>query len=50
MAALGTGEDKDEYRPRQLDWSKTKFGPARILQVDAGGQHSVIVAEHKTNG
>ncbi|OQR93933.1 regulator of chromosome condensation (RCC1), partial [Thraustotheca clavata] len=44
MSALGTGEDKDEYKPRLVDWTKTKFGPARTLQVDAGGQHSAILA------
>ncbi|OQR92398.1 regulator of chromosome condensation (RCC1)-like protein [Achlya hypogyna] len=45
MCALGTGDDKDEYKPRLVDWAKTKFGAARILQVAAGGQHSAVLAQ-----
>ncbi|KAH9102131.1 hypothetical protein AeMF1_021267 [Aphanomyces euteiches] len=48
MLALGTGVEKDELKPRKLDWAKTKFGPARLLQVAAGGQHSLILAAEKT--
>ncbi|KAF0688375.1 Aste57867_19995 [Aphanomyces stellatus] len=44
MLALGNGVEKDELKPRQIDWAKTKFGNARIIQVAAGGQHSVVVA------
>ncbi|RHY32476.1 hypothetical protein DYB32_002547 [Aphanomyces invadans] len=48
MLALGNGVEKDELKPRRLDWAKTKFGDARILQVSAGGQHSAVVAEKGT--
>ncbi|KAL3666092.1 hypothetical protein V7S43_008883 [Phytophthora oleae] len=53
MLALGNGADRDENKPRQLDWSKaydrveddiTPFGKAKILQVEAGGQHSAVLA------
>ncbi|KDO24365.1 hypothetical protein SPRG_10442 [Saprolegnia parasitica CBS 223.65] len=27
MCALGTGDDKDEYKPRLLDWTKPSLGP-----------------------
>ncbi|KAJ0407019.1 hypothetical protein ATCC90586_004813 [Pythium insidiosum] len=45
MLALGHGDEQDETRPRRLDWSKAAFAAdATILQVDAGGQHSAIIA------
>lgn len=45
MLALGHGEEKDEVRPRRLDKTKTKLSvDARIIQVNAGGQHSAILA------
>ncbi|TMW65848.1 hypothetical protein Poli38472_003613 [Pythium oligandrum] len=44
MLALGNGKEQDEPRPRQVDWTKTKFGKADILQIDAGGQHSAVLA------
>lgn len=48
MLALGHGVDQDENRPRQLNWSKTKFGAAEFLQIEAGGQHSAILARPVT--
>ncbi|RHY60891.1 hypothetical protein DYB34_001563 [Aphanomyces astaci] len=48
MLALGNGVEKDELKPRRIDWTKTKFGAAKILQVAAGGQHSAVVAEKAT--
>lgn len=47
MLALGNGMEQDENRPYRLNWSKTKFGEADILQIDAGGQHSAILAVAK---
>ena len=47
MLALGHGKEQDESRPRKLDWSKTSFGTAKILQVEAGGQHSAVLAVSK---
>lgn len=47
MLALGNGEEQDEPRPRLLEWRKTKFGDAEILQIDAGGQHSAVLATRK---
>ncbi|KAJ8525198.1 hypothetical protein ON010_g15917 [Phytophthora cinnamomi] len=57
MLALGHGIDQDENKPRQLDWSKAtfgtekkgdkKFGEAEILQIEAGGQHSAVLASGK---
>ncbi|CEG47261.1 FOG: RCC1 domain [Plasmopara halstedii] len=55
MFALGNGVDRDENKPRQLDWSKAisgkdkegkdqQFGKAEILLVEAGGQHSAVLA------
>lgn len=49
MLALGNGVEQDEPRPRKLDWSKTKFGDAEILQVDAGGQHSAVLARQTSS-
>ncbi|TYZ57713.1 hypothetical protein PybrP1_006288 [[Pythium] brassicae (nom. inval.)] len=46
MLALGNGVEQDEPRPRALDWRKTAFGDAEILQIDAGGQHSAVLARH----
>jgi regulator of chromosome condensation len=48
MLALGHGDEQDENRPRRLNWTKTKFGDAQILQIDAGGQHSAILAAKKS--
>lgn len=47
MLALGNGVEQDELRPRALEWSKTAFGDAEILQIDAGGQHSAVLARHR---
>lgn len=47
MLALGNGLEQDEYKPRQVNWSKTNFGDAEILQIDAGGQHSAVLARTK---
>ncbi|GMF13870.1 unnamed protein product [Phytophthora lilii] len=49
MLALGHGVDHDENKPRQVDWSKATFGKkkfdgADILQIEAGGQHSAVLA------
>uniref|UniRef100_K3WZG0 RCC1-like domain-containing protein n=1 Tax=Globisporangium ultimum (strain ATCC 200006 / CBS 805.95 / DAOM BR144) TaxID=431595 RepID=K3WZG0_GLOUD len=44
MLALGNGVEQDETRPRLVDWRKTSFGNAEILQIDAGGQHSAVLA------
>ena len=44
MLALGNGKEQDELRPKPIDWQKSRFGDAEILQVDAGGQHSAILA------
>ncbi|RLN93820.1 hypothetical protein BBJ28_00018213, partial [Nothophytophthora sp. Chile5] len=44
MLALGNGLDQDENKPRELDWTKAKFGKAEILQIEAGGQHSAVLA------
>lgn len=48
MLALGNGVEQDEVRPRALDWRKTAFGDAEILQIDAGGQHSAVLARRTT--
>lgn len=45
MLALGHGVDQDENKPRQVNWAKAKFGDAEILQVEAGGQHSAVLAK-----
>ena len=47
MLALGHGKEQDESRPKQLDWSQTLFGTAKIIQVEAGGQHSAVLAVSK---
>ncbi|ETI36877.1 hypothetical protein F441_16983 [Phytophthora nicotianae CJ01A1] len=55
MLALGNGVDRDENKPYQVDWSKAilgkdkegeeeEFGKAEFLQVEAGGQHSAVLA------
>lgn len=53
MLQLGHGLDQDENKPRQLNWSNAtygkegknkKFGEAEILQIEAGGQHSAVLA------
>ncbi|EEY53266.1 regulator of chromosome condensation (RCC1)-like protein [Phytophthora infestans T30-4] len=55
MLALGNGVDRDENKPYQVDWSKATngkdkkgkkmvFGKAEFLQVEAGGQHSAVLA------
>ncbi|CAH0489716.1 unnamed protein product [Peronospora farinosa] len=50
MLALGNGEEHDENKPHQLDWSMAKsdkdktFGEAKIYQIEAGGQHSAVLA------
>ncbi|KAL4161415.1 hypothetical protein PRNP1_001969 [Phytophthora ramorum] len=44
MLALGHGAEHDENKPRQLDWTKAEFGEADILQIEAGGQHSAVLA------
>ncbi|CAI5731448.1 unnamed protein product [Hyaloperonospora brassicae] len=50
MLALGNGKERDENKPRQLDWSTAtsdkgkKFGEAKIFQIEAGGQHSAVLA------
>lgn len=48
MLALGNGLEQDEPRPKQLNWAKTKFGAAEILQVEAGGQHSAVLARKRS--
>ncbi|TDH73114.1 hypothetical protein CCR75_004261 [Bremia lactucae] len=54
MLALGNGADRDENTPHELNWSKVlmsengkgqDFGKAKILQVEAGGQHSAVLAQ-----
>ncbi|KAG3119350.1 hypothetical protein PI124_g2498 [Phytophthora idaei] len=53
MLALGNGVDRDEKKPYQVDWSKAtlgkskdgeEFGKANFLQVEAGGQHTAVLA------
>ncbi|CAH0480422.1 unnamed protein product [Peronospora belbahrii] len=50
MLALGNGKEHDENKPCQLDWSKARsdkdktFGKAEIYQIEAGGQHSAVLA------
>ncbi|KAI9920994.1 hypothetical protein PsorP6_000900 [Peronosclerospora sorghi] len=51
MLALGNGTERDETKPHALAWSKatcsdgSTVGKAHILQLAAGGQHSVILAK-----
>ncbi|DBA03336.1 TPA: hypothetical protein N0F65_004613 [Lagenidium giganteum] len=47
MLALGNGVEQDEPKPKKIDWAKTHFGDAEVLQVEAGGQHSAILAVKK---
>lgn len=35
MLALGNGKESDESKPCKLDWSKSSFGDAKVLQVSA---------------
>ena len=44
MLQLGNGREGDANRPKMLDWNKTSFGKAKVLQVEAGGQHSAVLA------
>jgi hypothetical protein len=47
MLALGNGREQDEKKPFKIDWKRSGFGDADIIQVDAGGQHSAVLAARK---
>lgn len=44
MMALGNGRDQDELKPTKLNSTKFGCNGCTILQAEAGGQHSALLA------
>ena len=43
LLALGSGKERDEPVPKQINFSKSKIDSITITQIAAGGQHSIII-------
>ena len=43
-AALGTGKEQDEIYPTRVEIKELKNKGRKVLQVQAGSQHSLILA------